>query len=87
MFGPIARFLRRVDYREGAYQHNDLSGQVAPPWHLRLRLMLTRRGGPDVTRETPGFWVRNRRWIAIVLALLLAWLVVESALAWSFFEG
>jgi hypothetical protein len=31
--------------------------------------------------------VRHRRWLAVVLALLLAWLVVESALAWNFFEG
>ncbi len=87
MFGPIARFLKRADYREGSYRHKDLSGQVDAPWHLRLRLLLTRRGGPDLTRREPGFWVRHRRWLTIALALFLAWLVVESALAWNFFEG
>lgn len=87
MFGSIARFFKRTDYREGAYQHKDLSGAVGAPWHLRLRLLLTQRGGPDVTKQEPGFWVRHRRWLAVVLALLLAWLVVESALAWNFFEG
>ena len=42
---------------------------------------------PDLTRREPGFWVRHRRWLTIAIALLLAWLVVESALAWNFFEG
>ena len=87
MFGRIVRFFKRVDYREGGYQHPDLPGSVGAPWHLRVRLMLTQRGGPDVNQQAPDLWVRHRRWLTVVLALLLAWLVVESALAWNFFEG
>jgi hypothetical protein len=87
MLGRIIRFFKRVDYREGGYQHPDLPGSVGAPWHLRLRLMLTQRGGPDVNQQAPDLWVRHRRWLTVVFALLLAWLVVVSALAWNFFEG
>ena len=87
MFGRFLRFFKRTDYREGSYQHRDLSPEVGPAWHLRLRLQLTNRGGVDTARTTPGFWLRHRRWLVILLALGLAWLVAESALAWNFFEG
>lgn len=87
MFGRILRFFKRTDYREGSYQHRDLSAEVGPAWHLRLRLQLTSQGGVESVRATPGFWMRHRRWFVLPLALFLAWLVADSALAWNFFEG
>ena len=29
----------------------------------------------------------HRRWLLLLGALALAWLIVESALAWNFFDG
>ncbi|MEY4086159.1 MAG: hypothetical protein RLZZ405_347 [Verrucomicrobiota bacterium] len=87
MFRRLARLLRRKDYREGAYAHPDLSAQTGLAWHVRLRLLLTGRGGVDPTDDQPGFWVGNRRWLLLLFALLLAWLIVESALAWDFLDG
>lgn len=87
MFRRALNFFRKKDYREGAYAHPDLSAQTGLAWHMRLRLMLTGRGGVDPTDDKPGFWVEHRRWLLLLGALLLAWLIVESALAWNFLEG
>ena len=54
---------------------------------MRLRLLLTGRGGVDPTDDKPGFWIEHRRWLLLLGALALAWLIVESALAWNFFDG
>jgi hypothetical protein len=87
MFRRFLSFLRRKDYREGVYAHPDLSAQTGLAWHQRLRLMLTGRGGVDPTDDQPGFWVEHRRWLLLLGALLLAWFIVETALAWNFLEG
>ena len=87
MFRRLANLLRRKEYREGAYAHPALSGETALAWHVRLRLMLTGRGGVDPTDDKPGFWIEHRRWLLLVGALALAWLIVESALAWNFLDG
>jgi hypothetical protein len=83
----VLQLFRRKDYREGVYAHPDLSAQTGLAWHVRLRLMLTGRGGVDPTDDKPGFWIEHRRWLLLLVALLLAWLLVESAPAWNFFEG
>jgi hypothetical protein len=49
--------------------------------------MLSPRSGLDHADDRPGLWVRHRRWILIVLALALAWVIAESVVAWNFFEG
>lgn len=49
--------------------------------------MLSLRGGLDHADDRPGVWVENRRWVLLGLALLLAWLAYESAVAWNFFDG
>ena len=49
--------------------------------------LLTGRGGVDPADDQPGFWIEHRRWLLLVGALLLAWLIVESALAWDFLDG
>jgi hypothetical protein len=54
---------------------------------MRLRLMLTGRGGVDPADDKPGFWIEYRRWLLLGGGLLLAWLIVESALAWNFLDG
>ncbi|NBX34882.1 hypothetical protein EBR16_05925 [bacterium] len=87
MFRRLANLLRRKEYREGAYAHPDLSGETGLAWHVRLRLMLTGRGGVDPTDDKPGFWIEHRRWLLLAGALVLAWLIVESALAWNFLDG
>ena len=87
MFRRLASLLRRKDYRKGAYAHPDLSAQTGLAWHVRLRLLLTGRGGVDPADDQPSFWIEHRRWLLLVGALLLAWLIVESALAWDFLDG
>jgi len=87
MFRRLARLLSRKEYREGAYAHPDLSAQTGLAWHVRLRLLLTGRGGVDPTDDKPGLWIEHRRWLLLVGALALAWLIVESALAWNFLDG
>lgn len=87
MFRRLARLLSRKEYRAGAYAHPDLSAQTGLAWHVRLRLLLTGRGGVDPTDDKPSFWIENRRWLLLLGALVLAWLIVESALAWDFLDG
>jgi hypothetical protein len=87
MLRRLASWLRRKDYREGAFAHPDLSAQTGLAWHVRLRLLLTGRGGVDPTDDKPGFWIEHRRWLLLLGALALAWLIVESALAWNFLDG
>ena len=87
MFRRLARLLSRKEYRSGAYAHPDLDAQTGLTWHVRLRLLLTGRGGVDPTDDKPGFWIEHRRWLLLLGALALAWLIVESALAWNFFDG
>ena len=55
MFRRLARLLSRKEYRAGAYAHPDLDAQTGLTWHVRLRLLLTGRGGVDPTDDKPGF--------------------------------
>ena len=87
MLRRLLSSFRKPDYRPHGYAHRDLSGQTRLPWHARLRLMLSLRGGLDHADDRPGVWVENRRWVLLGLALLLAWLAYESAVAWNFFDG
>jgi type II secretory pathway component PulL len=41
----------------------------------------------DHSTETPAVWARWRKWILLLLALVVAWILAESAVAWNFFEG
>jgi hypothetical protein len=87
MLRRFLSLLRKKDYRNGGYLHPDLSAQTGLAWHMRLRLMLTGRGGVDPADDKPGFWIEYRRWLLLGGGLLLAWLIVESALAWNFLDG
>jgi len=87
MLRRIIGLFRKPDYRASSYAHPDLSSKTALPWHARLKLMLSPRSGLDHADDRPGLWVRHRRWILIVLALALAWVIAESVVAWNFFEG
>jgi hypothetical protein len=83
----IANLFRKPDYRVNAYAHRDLSAETKLAWHARLKLLLSARRGLDHSAETPEIWARYRKWILLVLALLVAWVLAESAIAWNFFEG
>ncbi|MEI7651954.1 MAG: hypothetical protein WCJ96_08100 [Verrucomicrobiota bacterium] len=87
MLRRIAGLFRKPVYRESTYAHPDLSGQTKLPWRTKMRLMLSARHGLDHADETPNLWVRHRRWLLIVFALVVAWVLAESAVAWNFFEG
>lgn len=87
MLRRLAILFRKPDYRVNTYAHPDLTSQTKLAWHARLRLMLSARRGLDHSAETPAVWVRYRKWILLVLALLLAWVLAESAVAWNFYEG
>jgi hypothetical protein len=83
----IANLFRKPDYRVNAYAHRDLSDETKLAWHARLKLLLSARRGLDHSAETPGAWVRWRKWILLLLALLVAWVLAESLVAWNFYEG
>ena len=83
----IAKLFRKPDYRVNAYTHRDLSHETKLAWHARLKLLLSARRGLDHAAETPEIWARHRKWILLVLALAVAWVMGESAVAWNFFEG
>jgi hypothetical protein len=83
----LANLFRKPDYRVNSYAHRDLSPQTRLAWHARLKLLLSARRGLDHSADTPGAWVRYRKWVLLVLALLLAWVLAESAVAWNFYEG
>jgi hypothetical protein len=83
----IANLFRKPDYRVNAYAHRDLSAETKLAWHARLKLLLSARRGLDHSAETPEIWARYRKWILLGLALLVAWVLAESAIAWNFFEG
>ncbi len=87
MLRRLAHLFRKPDYRVNAYAHRDLSKETKLAWHARLRLLLTTRGGLDHAAETPAFWARTRKWVLLALALVAAWVLAESAVAWNFFEG
>jgi hypothetical protein len=87
MLRRILGLIRKPDYRESIYAHPDLSAKTALPWHTKLRLILSTRSGLDHADDKPGIWVRHRRWLLIVLALFLGWLIAESIVGWNFFEG
>ena len=87
MLRRIANLFRKPDYRVNAYAHRDLSHETKLAWHARLKLLLSARRGLDHAAETPGIWARHRKWILLVLALVAAWVLAESAVAWNFFEG
>ena len=83
----IAKLFRKPDYRVNAYTHRDLSHETKLAWHARLKLLLSTRRGLDHAAETPEIWARHRKWILLVLALVVAWVLAESAVAWDFYEG
>lgn len=83
----IASLFRKPDYRVSSYSHPDLSAQTKLAWHARLRLLLSARRGLDHSADKPGAWVRYRKWVLLLLALLVAWVLAESAVAWNFYEG
>ena len=83
----LAQLFRKPDYRVNAYAHNDLSGETKLAWHARLKLLLSTRRGLDHAAETPEILARHRKWFLLVLALAVAWVLAESAVAWNFFEG
>ncbi len=87
MLRRFIHFFRKPDYRVNSYAHRDLSAQTKLAWHARLKLLLSARRGLDHSADTPGVWVRCRKWVLLVLALLIAWLLAESAVAWNFYEG
>ena len=87
MLRHVANLFRKPDYRVNAYAHRDLSGETKLAWHAHLKLLLSARRGLDHSAETPEIWARHRKWILLVLALLFAWVLAESATAWNFFEG
>jgi hypothetical protein len=83
----LAQLFRKPDYRVNAYAHKDLSGETKLAWHARLKLLLSTRRGLDHAAETPEIWARHRKWVLLALALAVAWVLAESAVAWNFFEG
>ncbi len=83
----IASLFRKPDYRVNSYAHPDLSAHTKLAWHARLRLLLSTRRGLDHSADQPGAWVRYRKWVLLLLALLIAWVLAESAVAWNFYEG
>jgi hypothetical protein len=83
----IAQLFRKPDYRVNAYAHRDLSSETKLAWHARLKLLISARHGLDHAAETPEVWARYRKWILLALALLAAWVLAESAVAWNFYEG
>ena len=87
MLRRILGLFRKPDYRSHGYAHRELSDQTSLPWHARLRLLFSVKGGLDHADDRPGFWVENRRWLLAVIALLLAWTIYNSAAAWTFFDG
>ena len=87
MLRRIANLFRKPDYRVNSYAHRDLSAHTKLAWHARLRLLLSTQRGLDHSADNPGAWVRHRKWLLLVLALLIAWVFAESAVAWNFFEG
>ncbi len=87
MWRRLNSLFRKPDYRVNAYAHPDLSGQTGLAWHARLRLMLSTRRGLDHADESPEVWIRHRKWLLLVLGVLLAWFLAESVTAWNFYEG
>ena len=87
MLRRLAQLFRKPDYRVNAYAHKDLSDDTKLAWHARLKLLLSTRRGLDHAAETPEIWARHRKWVLLVLALAVAWVLAESAVAWNFFEG
>ena len=87
MLRRLAQLFRKPDYRVNAYAHKDLSGETKLAWHARLKLLLSTRRGLDHAAETPEIWSRHRKWVLLALALAAAWVLAESAVAWTFFEG
>jgi hypothetical protein len=83
----LANLFRKPDYRVNSYAHRDLSGDTKLAWHARLKLLLSSRRGLDHSADTPAAWARHRKWVLLALALLAAWVLAESAVAWNFFEG
>jgi Ca2+/H+ antiporter len=83
----LASFFRKPDYRVNSYAHPDLSHETKLAWHARLKLLLSARRGLDHSAETPAAWVRWRKWILLLLALLAAWVLAETLVAWNFYEG
>jgi hypothetical protein len=49
--------------------------------------MLSTRRGLDHADESPEVWIRHRKWLLLVLGVLLAWFLAESVTAWNFYEG
>jgi hypothetical protein len=87
VFRRLAQLFRKPDYRVNAYAHKDLSGATKLAWHALLKLLLSTRRGLDHAAETPEIWARHRKWVLLALALAVAWVLAESAVAWNFFEG
>ena len=87
MLRRIFGSIRKPDYRASTYAHPDLSSKTSFPWHTKLRLILSTRSGLDHADDKPGVWVRHRRWLLILFALILAWVIAESVVGWGFFEG
>ena len=87
MLRRLAQLFRKPDYRVNAYAHKDLSDDTKLAWHARLKLLLSARRGLDHAAETPEIWARHRKWVLLALALAVAWVLAESAVAWNFFEG
>jgi hypothetical protein len=83
----LLHLFRKPDYRVNSYAHRDLSSETKLAWHARLKLLLSARRGLDHSADTPAAWVRYRKWVLLGLGLLLAWVLVESAGAWNFYEG
>ena len=87
MWRRFLSLFRKPDYRVNAYAHRDLSSQTRLAWHARLKLLLSTRRGLDHADETPALWARHRKWLLVILGLLLAWFLAESATGWGFYEG
>ena len=87
MLRRIMGLFSKTDYRANTYAHPDLSSQTRLPWHARLKLLLAMRGGLNHADDKPTFWTRHRRWLWMVIALGAGWVLVESVVAWNFFEG
>lgn len=87
MLRRLLGLFRKPDYRLHAYAHRDLTSETRLPWHARLRLMFAVRDGFDHADDRPGFWVEHRRWLLLVIAILLGWFFYESANGWAFLDG
>ena len=69
------------------YRHPTIdTGKNFSIWET-IKRFFDSEGYVQTPEEPSRFWVRSRRFFILVFALIAAWIIAESILAWNFFDG